>query len=167
MIRAAKFADVPRIVELMIEMQSVSKYRDVSDVDEREAHHLAASCIQRNGHTTSGGAWVQVVERDGVVEGFMIGLLDRVYHIGKKLTAIDLFLYCSPRAPKTAMPTLVNGYLAWAENNPRVATIKASWTDAVPGAERMSGLYARKGLTKIGEIFEKNVATPVALGIAA
>jgi len=167
MIRPAKFVDIPRIVELMVEMQAASKYRDISDVDERAAHNLVAHCVQRNGHTTDGGAWVTVVEFRGVVEGFMMGVLGRVYHIGKRLNADDAFLHCTKRAPRSAMTRLFDGYLKWAIDNPRVATIKASWTDALPGASRMSKLYGKKGFVRVGEIWERVATPPVELEMAA
>lgn len=166
MIRAAKFADIPRIVELMVEMQSASKYRDVSEVDVKVAHQLVAHCIQRNGHTTDGGALVQVVDVAGQVEGFMMGVLGRVYHIGKKLNADDAFLHCTKRAPKTAMKRLFKAYMDWATSNPRVATIKASWTDALPGAARMGAFYKGQGFERVGEIFER-VITPSEVRMAA
>lgn len=167
MIRAAKFVDVPRIVELLVEMQAASKYRDISEVDERAAHALVAHCVQRNGHTTDGGALVQVVEVSGTVEGFMIGVLGRVYHIGKKLNADDAFLHCTKRAPKSAMNRLFQAYLDWAMSNPRVATIKASWTDALPGAARMGGFYTKKGFSRVGEIFERVATAPAEMELAA
>lgn len=167
MIRLAKFIDVPRIVELLVEMQAASKYRDVSDVDLKAAHQLVANCVQRNGHTTDGGALVQVIEVAGQIEGFMIGVLGRVYHIGKKLNADDAFLHCTKKAPRTAMKRLFAGYMDWATSNPRVATIKASWTDALPGASRMGVFYQRQGFQRVGEIYERVAAAPAEMEMAA
>jgi hypothetical protein len=139
-------------------MHMASKYRDSDAVDTEYAHRLVAQCVQRHGHTTDGGSWVMVCEKDDTVEGFIIGLLDRVYHIGKRLCAYDLFLYCTPRSGRD-MAALVDSYFGWADNNPRVGFVKASWTDAVKGASRMGKFYQRKGFELIGEIYER-VATP-------
>lgn len=156
MIRPAKFIDVPRIVELMGEMHRHSKYAFVDEVDEAAAHKLVAAFVQRHGGSHDGATLVMVSETEGkVVEGFMLGALDRVYHIGKRLSANDVFLYVSDYAPRTDALRMFEAYMSWATNNPKVAVIKASYTDAIEGAGRMVGVYERKGFHKIGEIFER------------
>lgn len=155
MIRPAKFFDTVRIVDLMHEMHENSRYRDVDEIDDRYTHKLVSQCIQRHGFTNDGGALVMVAVRDQRVEGFMIGILDRVYHIGKKLAANDLFLYCSPKAHPTDFRKLFDAYVSWAMNNPKVAEIKASWTDAVPGAERIEGVYEARGFRYCGGIWTR------------
>lgn len=154
MIRPAKFADTPRIVELMGEMHLASKYVPHDDVDVDYAKKLVAQCIQRHGGQHDGASLVMVSETNGSVEGFFIGMLDRTYMIGRRLCANDIMLYCSSRAPKTDAMRLFDAYLSWAMNNPKVASIKASWTDAMAGGERMGALYERKGFTRAGEIYE-------------
>lgn len=166
MIRPAKFVDVPRIVELLTEMHAVSRYKDRVGVNHKVAHNLAAQCIQKHGGTHDGGSLVYVAERDGVVEGVMIGMLDRVYHIGDMLMANDVFLYCSPRAYPMDMPKLFDAYMQWAQENPRVYEIGASWTDVADGAERIEAMYERKGFRKAGAIWKRDVRTQVE-GIAA
>lgn len=167
-IRPAKFGDVPRIVELLVEMHGKSRYDEVDEVDEGYSHKLIAQCVQRHGGTTDGGSLVYVAERDGVVEGMMVGTLDRTYHIGKKLRANDVFLYCSDRAFPADFMKLFGAYAQWALNNPRVVEVWGSWTDAVPGAERIEGLYQKHGFRRCGAVWSKTVYTPaMAEGVEA
>ena len=166
-LRAARFADIPRIVELMGEMHEASKYAELDTVDEQAAHRLIAQCVQRHGHKHDGGSFVTVIEKDGQIEGFVVGILDRVYHIGKHLSANDVFLFCSSKAAPASGLALFKAYLNWAMAIPKVRVIKASWTDAVPGAERMAQVYEKKGFTRTGEIFERVAMAPAELEQAA
>lgn len=84
----------------------------------------------------------------------MAGVLDRVYHIGDRLTANDVYLYVRPTARAAHSLQLIDAYLRWATGNPKVIEIKLSWTDALPGAARIGELYGRKGFHRIGEIYE-------------
>jgi hypothetical protein len=96
-----------------------------------------------------------VAEKDGEIEGFFYGALDRVYHVGKRLMANDAFLYMTEKADPRDLLKLLHAYVDWAEHNPKVAMIKFSWTDALPGAERMAMVYERLGFERAGEIFER------------
>jgi hypothetical protein len=151
MLRAAKFADLPRLYELLCELHASSRYADVMAVDEREARSLLMNAIRRHGGMMDGGTCVYVSERDGQIDGFIIGMLDRVYHIGTKLAAKDMFAY----SKDGSFSGLVDMYLAWASSNKNVIEINLSWTDAVSGAERSGALYSRKGFRKSGEIFAR------------
>lgn len=154
MIRPAKFADILRIVELLDEMCLHSKYNGVASVSHKAAHRLLQQCIQRHGFTNDGGSFVMVAVRDQRVEGFMVGILDRVYHVTDMLAANDVFLYCTKKAHPTSGVRLFDAYVSWAKNNPKVVSIKASWTDAMAGSERIERMYEGKGFKRSGGIFE-------------
>lgn len=154
MIRPAKFADVPRIVELLCEAHAKSRYAAVTPVNEQAAHRLVAGCVQRHGHTTVGGSLVMVWEIDGEVTGMIIGVIDRIYHIGEKLSANDLYLYSQGGQSLPAI-MLFNAYMDWALGNPNVAEVHASWTDALPDAERVITIYKRCGFERCGEIWKR------------
>lgn len=161
MIRPAKFTDIPRIVELLCEMQAASKYAGLVEVDEKKAHRLIAQCIHRHGHQHDGGSLVMVAVRDSRVEGLMVGILSPVYEIGTKLAASDVFLYCSKKAEATDFLRLFESYVRWASVNPKVFEIKASWTDVSSEAERMEKVYERFGFRRCGAIYERRAEEDV------
>lgn len=155
MIRPAKFVDTMRIVELMHEMHGKSRYRDIDKVNEKHAHRLIAQCIQRHGHAHAGGALVLVAVRDMKVEGFFVGMLDHLYHLGSKLMAQDVFLYTSAKADPLDFMRMLRAYVKWAEANPKVAEIKLSHTDAIEGADKLDMIYEGLGFRRCGHIFER------------
>lgn len=154
--RPARFIDVPRIVELLCDQHAMSRYADMTAVDVDYAKRAVGQMIQRHGGSHDGATCCYVVEgADGQVEALIIGMLDRVYEIGVALAAWDKFLVCSPRAPKSAMMQLLNAYLAWADNNPKVLEIGGSWTDILPTGERMDTVFMRKGFQRCGAIYRR------------
>lgn len=157
MIRPATASDLPRLYDLLLEMQQKSKFAPDIEVDERAARSLLMTGIQRNGSQHDGGALLLVEERDEQVEGFIMGMLDRVYHIGTRLCANDIYLYCTEMAAKTAALKLAKGYIEWAMGNPKVAKIMLSWTDALGvDGESIGRMYNGLGFHKVGEIWERD-----------
>tara|TARA_R110000824_G_scaffold401790_1_gene616442 strand:- start:29924 stop:30400 length:477 start_codon:yes stop_codon:yes gene_type:complete len=157
MIRTANLSDLSRVYELLLDAHNKSKYNGHVQVDEKTARALIMHCVQRQG-LHNGSTNVSVVEKSGKVEGFMIGILDRVYHIGDRLVANDLFLVCTKKAGITAASRLVDDYVKWAEDNPKVFETKLSWTDALGvDAAQIESLYAKKGFVKCGGIWGKEL----------
>lgn len=154
MIRAAKFVDIPRIVELLEEMCAGSKYQGRAEVSPKAARALMQQCIQRHGGAHEGASFVAVAIRDQKVEGFVVGILDRVYHVTDKLAANDVFLYCSDKAASGDFLSLLKAYRDWAVANPKVIEVRTSWTNAMATGERMGPVYDRMGFSKVGEIYE-------------
>lgn len=155
--RHATLNDCARIFELVLEMHSESKFPPDVGVDHITARSLIMTAIQRNGGLHQGGTIVLVEEKDGAVEAFVIGILDRVYHIGNRLASNDLFLYASKRARRGASIRLFRGYVQWALSNPKVAKIMGSWTDALgPEVEKIEALYRKEGFHRIGAIWERD-----------
>jgi hypothetical protein len=155
MIRPAKFADIMRIVELSHEMHERSRYSGVDEVNEKTVRELMAQCIQRHGHTHAGGSLCLVAVRDMKVEGFMVGMLDHLYHIGNKLMAQDIFLYTSDKADALDFMRLLRAYVRWASSNPKVVEIKLSYTDAIEGSDRLDLIYQGLGFRQCGNIYER------------
>jgi hypothetical protein len=152
MIRTATFGDMMRLRELFVEMHRRSKYAELSGLDEEAARTLLMNCIRANGRTNEGGTLFNVCERDGALEGFMIGTLNRIYHVGKRLQASDM----TDRAFPHDLHRLVSAYLAWAEGNPRVAMIGLSETDAIrKDSARLAKLYERNGFRRFGTVWER------------
>lgn len=160
MIRAARHVDVWQLVDLLVAAQARSIYAGRCDVDQLVARKTLAAMIQRHGGTHEGGTCVFVAENDKQeVCGFCVGALDRVYHIGDKLVAQDVFLVVEPIAPRGARNALIDAYVEWAAGNPAVIEINLSWTDVVPGTgERMGAVYQRKGFTRCGAIYRRDTA---------
>lgn len=160
MIRLATHSDLPRLFELVMLMYAASEYpgRDIG-VSEPAAKALLRDCVARNGRTNDGGVLLNVVEKDGEVEGFMLALIQRIYLIGNRLEAQDAFLFVTDKASRGSGGRLFRAYLKWALANPKVADIAGSWTDvAGVDGEKMNRMFRRLGLRKRGEIWKRGDA---------
>ena len=157
MLRPATLSDLPRLYEFIVAMHAGSKYaaRGI-EVDERVAKSILRDGVMRHGTQHDGSTLLNVIERDGIIEGFMLGILQRVYCIGNRLEAVDFWLYCTPHCPKVGMTKLLDAYIEWADGNPKVAEITLSWTDAmnVDGV-KVGRVYFRKGFRASGEIWKR------------
>ena len=156
-VRAAKFGDIQRLYALMREMHVRSIYRDDCDVDEKEAKALLMRSIQRHGGRHDGSTFIYVAESGGVVEGFMIAVLSRLYGIGTKLMAADTHFYVSGRAHGRDAFKLIDTYTAWAESAGNVIQIDLCATDAIGEFWRTERLYLRKGFKPFGVILTKRI----------
>lgn len=156
-IRAAKFGDIPRLAELMEEAFRASIYADRGNIDERVCKGLFMNSMQKHGGQYAGSTLVNVCEKNGVVEGFLLGAFDRVYHVGDKLMASDVFFHLSPRADPRDAIRLLNDFLTWAEANPLVVEIKMGVTNILGDWTRLEPLYRRKGFDQCGALFEKRI----------
>jgi hypothetical protein len=154
MIRAAKFADVPRLIELMADGYSRSRYREKSAFDPKEARTLLQNCIARHGAPNEGGTMVMVSDP---VESFMIGIRERVYFVGTALVAKDLFLYATETASPFDSVGLVNAYVDWAKADPKVIEIQLSATDVIQETGAAEAMYRHMGFRRSGAIYERSV----------
>ena len=157
--RPAHMIEAFALVELLKEQHTRSRYLGVTDIDPTFARRLLAQAIQRHGQTTDGGTLVNVIDdREGRVVAFMVGVLNRIYHVGTGLCAQDMFLVAGEGAPALAAPKLLSAYIQWASNNPRVLEINLSHTDALPEGDRMGPLYERIGFTRCGGIYRRDTS---------
>jgi len=156
-IRPAKFGDITRMAELMTEMHQKSIYADRCGLDIKLSKALFFNCIQKHGHLHEGGARVVVAEKAGQVEGFLIGMLERVYHVGDKLMATDLFFCTSEAADPRDASRLIDDFLKWAKGNPAVVEVLMGVTNAIGDYSRAEKLYSRKGLSRCGVMYEGRV----------
>jgi hypothetical protein len=157
-IRNASAVDTPAIYALLEEMYRSSPYVDRDQIDARLAKALIVQAIQRHGGHNDGSTWVQVaVTDDGAVCGFIIGMLDRVYHIGQNLMATDLFFYANQDADPRDAIRLLDGLIGWAESNPKVIEIKLGAVDTVGDYRRTEKLFQRRGFEQCGVIYAKEV----------
>ena len=166
--RPARTIEAFALVELLREQHARSRYAGLVEIDPTYARRMLSQAIQRNGHTHDGGALVNVIEgEDGSIVAFMVGVLNRVYHIGTALCAQDMFLVASDRAPATASRRLLKAYIDWAAANPRVLEIILSHTDALPEGERMGQVYERLGFQRCGGIYRRDRVAIQTMGQAA
>jgi hypothetical protein len=152
MIRPAKAGDIPRMTELMERLHSESRYND-APLAVPIVRSLFLNAVMKHGRQHDGCTWTLVDEVKGQVEGFFIGMLDRVYHVCEPLAAKDMFLYATPDATPNVAGLFIDSYIKWAVENPNVYEINLSWTDAVTDADRIGILYARKGFRLCGGIY--------------
>lgn len=156
MIRAARMMDVFRLVELLEYAQARSTYAGDVAVDPLYARKFIGRLIMKHGSLNDGGSFCMVAEdSDGTVQAFMAGALDRVHQVGDLLQANDVFLVATHFAPKGATLTLVDAYVDWAVNNPKVYQIFGSRIDALPGSDRLDGVFKRRGFANCGAIFRR------------
>lgn len=157
--RPATFSDLSAVYALVVDMHRRSKYADDVDVDAQVARALLMQAVQRHGGKNDGSTHFMVEEHDGEIVGFMIGALQRLYLIGNRLEAQDMYLYAREDAPARAGHRLLSSYVEWALSCPKVASIKLSYTDVIDvDGDRLGALYERKGFKRHGAIYERVMA---------
>ncbi len=155
-VRNAKFTNIPAIYSMLEELYDKSVYKGRDEIEPREAKRLITNCIQRHGQMGPGGACVFVCGPEGRANGFIIGVLDRVYHIGKKLMATDLYWYVSDDASRKDAIALFDAFCDWADTNPNVLEIKPGATDAVGDYRRTEIVFKRKGFRQSGSMWTRD-----------
>ncbi|MEO1169906.1 MAG: hypothetical protein AAFW97_14470 [Pseudomonadota bacterium] len=158
MIRPATAKEVREvIIPMLVELQPQTIYRGRSQVDEDYAFKALVHFVQYHGRLKDGGKCLFVYEHDGEIVGFIAGLLSRVYNIGDKLVASDMFLHCIESAPVMAWVKLINAYMQWADSSPDVIDITLSHTEAMPGSIRLEPAFERMGFREFGKTYVKQV----------
>lgn len=104
----------------------------------------------------SGNGCLFVVEKNEVVEGFLIGTMDNLYHVLRVKYATDLFFYISERTQYGALG-LIKEFIDWALSKPDVVSIRMGATDAIENFNRVAKLYKRKGLVQEGVMYEMRI----------
>ena len=158
MIRPAKFIDIPEIVALLHRAFLRSHYaRDgVGEIDVKEAKRLLVESIRRHGLIGIGGTYVMVSETAGMIRGLILGTLHRVYSIGNRLMATDLFWVADEDVEPADPYRLMKGMIEWASAAPAVAEIRCGTTAAIavdPGAAGV--ILKRLGLVEYGNLYRK------------
>lgn len=152
MIRRALPQDMKGVERLIRAQHAASKYAERVGISDKAMETLLLGMFAQMGQRGPNATHVAVAVEDGAIVGFVAGVLDRVYHIGDRLTANDLFLVSSGKLSNTL--GLIDSYLAWARANPKVVEVVLSWSDALAGAERVAEIYRRKGFVRSGEMYE-------------
>lgn len=153
-VRPARFADIPRLTDLMIELHARSRYRRYA-LQTDDFKKLCVETIRRHGPFAS--LFVSVGGEE--VTGFLIGLTEEIYGLLRERYATDLFFYVTPRSPARHCLELFTAYLAWASEAPRVIEVRNGAVDAVEGMdpEKTAAIYRRFGLRREGVIYRKEL----------
>lgn len=170
MIRTARFADTHAIVRFLQACHARSHYAKdgIVSVDVDEAKRLVATGISRHGHTKIGGCWVQIAEQDGNIDGLMFATLARVYSIGDKLMATDLFWVVNEHAAPGDGLALMRNMIDWATNNPNVFEIHIAASAVIDGNTELTGrLLKRMGMQEYGRIHRLELGGNPCLGSSA
>lgn len=154
MIRLAQMTDLPRILELMIEAAGKSRYAQLGGVHRPYAKKFLQETLFLNGVTGESGTWVSVYVKDGTIEGFHIGMQQRIGLVGTRFEATDAQFYVSDRAGAFAFSGLLDSFFKWASRNPRIAIIRPGVTDMLDDIDRTAAIYERLGFRKSGHILE-------------
>lgn len=154
MTRAGRATDIPEIEAMLREMHRASKYAGRVDISDKVMRFTLEAAVAGQNQNGPQATMVRIAEQKGAPVGFMIGTLARIYHIGDKLVAQDLWLYVRKGASAGNVLTLIDDYTAWWQANPKVIEGVLSWNDALPGASRVAKIYERKGYARNGELFE-------------
>lgn len=159
MIRNANHVDVPGIILLLQEGYARSHYarEKLGEIDVPEAKRLLVTAIHRHGNTNGGGCFVQVSEKDGAIEGLIVGTLSRVYGIGTRLMVTDLFWMASERVHPADPMKLMRNLIEWGRANPAVAEIRCGTTMAINDDPEQAGMILeRLGMARYGSIYRMN-----------
>lgn len=161
-IRPAKFSDIPALMKFIQAEHGRSKYAQAGAVDLEEARQLLLGAVQRMETRGPGGTCVYVAEKDGAIEGFIIGVLERVYQVGDKLEATDLMFVTREDANIWAAGLLLKHFEDWAKSIPKVLQIRVGVTDVIdPHPELVARMYEQRGYERSGIILERKVLRKV------
>jgi hypothetical protein len=157
MIRRPKFAELSSLADIMGAAHARSKWAAAGAMDRKEAIRLLTGGNQRHGLKAPGGTFLMMADHDGAARGFLLGSIDRVYHVGTKLQTSDDFFICEPGGDPMDPLRLITAYIDWAEHVPDVVQIQLSHTDFIAG-EHIKGLdrvYRHLGFRECGTLYEK------------
>lgn len=149
-VRPARFVEVPAMVALLEEHYPSTRYAGIVDLDAEYARKLLAQIVQRHGGEHAGATCCFVYERAGAIVGFIAGQLDRVYGVGAKLSAHDIFLVARKDSHAVSLP-LIKAYRDWAFASPKIFEVYLTHSDVLPGWERLAAIYSKLGFVKSGE----------------
>lgn len=91
MIRPAKFEDIKRVVELLQLLHSRSIYASLGTVSAPAARALVEEMGARMEAKGEARTLFMVATNKGVVQGFLIAVLQPVYHIADRIEGTDVF----------------------------------------------------------------------------
>lgn len=144
MIRNATIEDVPRIIELGINMHAESSHREL-------AFSIPKATKEVTWCVNNGSCFVK--EKDGVVVGFMTGFVKAPY-FSEELAGYESMLYLMPEHRHGITATrLIATWAKWCTDN-GAKQLRPTTTCGVAGADR---LFKKLGYIPVGQAFVKEV----------
>lgn len=153
--RPAKFVDTDRIVELLEEMHARSKFASFTTPNTKEARSVVMQIIQKSPRF----ACSFVTESNGVVEGMILGCVQRLYEATEELFATDVYFYVSERSQAMDAFELLKAYEGWAEANPRVVLIRNAVMDGITDWKPVGRILEGFGYELVGGVYEKRTSS--------
>jgi len=158
-VRRGKFTEIPRIAALLVEAHKLSRYEGTEvKVDVKYLKGLLMNAMQRHGGKNDGSTLVMVSEREGIVEGVIVGIVTRIQDMSDSLMVTDLFFYQSKRANPADARMLLQSVVEWGRAIPKVFEFTMGCTDVVGDYKRTAKLYERMGFVQRGAIFGMRAA---------
>lgn len=154
MIRNAKYADIHAMTRFLQACHARSHYAgSVVQVDVDETKRLLGAGLGRHGHKGIGACWLQVADNDGSIDGLMYATLARVYSIGDKLMATDLFWATNDHAQPTDALVLMRNMIAWAKSCPLVVEVHIAASAVITDRPSVGRLLKTMGMSDYGAIY--------------
>lgn len=154
MIEPAVFRDVPAMIEVLRWAHGKAPFS--AEFDEREANRALCQSIQRNGFTSPSGTWVRVARNaDGDITGFIVGVLQPVYHCSKELTAIDLWWVAKQECTARDFVGLMLSMVDWAEKHPKAVEIQSVPDDFCGRGAKAAAALEKLGFTLSGNVYRR------------
>lgn len=154
MIRTANFADIHGILGLLEYAYGLSVYAgEKVQIDQKEAKRLLLQSISRHGGTNGGATFVQVAEGNGQINGLIVGVLNRVYAIGNRLSATDLFWIAGPTVEPHEPMKLMRNMIDWAWKSPHVVEVKCGVTAVIQDPDGAGKILERIGMKQFGNLY--------------
>lgn len=156
MIRDAKAVDIISIIALLHVAFEKSHYSasGLCQIDVVETKRLLLNAIARHGGSNGGSCFLQVAENDGRITGMILGNLQRVYAIGNRLLATDVFWISLDDGGPLDGVLLMRNMISWAWSSPAVVEIRCGATAAIGGdPSRAGGILKTLGMTEYAHMF--------------
>lgn len=158
MIRHAKIGDVVALLDLIEAALAKSQYAGSGEIDRDYAGALLRRSMHFSGKSAPGSTLILVSEADGKIEGYFLGVLDRVYQLGKPLAANEVHFYLSENADARDAIRILDAFEAWADSNDRVIEKRIGASNFMGEPDpRFAALLERRGFTKGATVFSKGV----------
>ena len=155
MIRPAKAVDRDEVIGLLRDGYKRSRYADVAGICEKEAQRAVLGLIFKHGITAIDGTHCMVTEENGKLTGLHFAMKQRVYIIGDKYQASEIWFYVKEHASPFAAPALLRSFVEWAESDKRIIEISPACTDVIGDWNIAARMYEKAGFVQSGAIFRR------------
>lgn len=157
MIRAARFSDIPALIDLVHEAAKGTRYAENCTFDTQAAKNLLTALVGQKGKREEHGTFCVVVESDGALEGLLFMVVQRVYFVANQLKAMDVFFYTKKSAPRGAGMAMLTAAETWCRSVPDLIEIMVTPNDTLGDYARVGRVLERKDWRQFGAMYRKGV----------